>query len=254
MLKGAASAVYGSSAMGGVVNVITRQSRGKARRQRRGSAPGSFGASEFAGRAGGKRLARGVDFDVTANMFDQRDDIRMGNGETRPATSYRTYDGGGRLGVRFSRRIGASTAQLNSYRGRDIARRPTSSSGTIGQGSKDIERMTGDAASDRPSRRARPVIHRLPRDREQPHLQRHDEQPARRAVPAVSLVRKRTRLGGRAGQGLVALVAAEQRRPWTRLREGDQCQPFVHPHRRSDRRRSRRTATSAPRASMPRTH
>ena len=92
VLKGAASSVYGSSAMGGVINVITRQSRGKIGGNARIGA-GSFGATELAGRAGGS-ASSSVDFDATVNVFDQRDDIRMGNGVTRPATSYTTYDGG----------------------------------------------------------------------------------------------------------------------------------------------------------------
>ena len=58
VLKGAASAVYGSSAMGGVVNVITRQSRGKIGGSARVGG-GSFGASEFAGRVGGSVVVAG---------------------------------------------------------------------------------------------------------------------------------------------------------------------------------------------------
>src|SRR5207237_4673831 len=81
VLKGAASAIYGSSAMGGVVNVITRQSRGSISGTAR-LGGGSFGTSEFAGRLGGN-LSRRVDFDATGSTFDQRDDYRMGNGEVR---------------------------------------------------------------------------------------------------------------------------------------------------------------------------
>src|SRR6185503_7274481 len=87
VLKGAASAVYGSSAMGGVVNVIRRQSHGKIGGNVR-IGGGSFGTTDLAGRAGGSASAR-IDFDATATLFDQRDDIRMGNGATRPATSYK---------------------------------------------------------------------------------------------------------------------------------------------------------------------
>ena len=46
VLKGAASSVYGSSAMGGVVNVITRQSRGKISGTARVGG-GSYGTTEF---------------------------------------------------------------------------------------------------------------------------------------------------------------------------------------------------------------
>jgi vitamin B12 transporter len=142
VLKGAASAIYGSSAMGGVVNVITRQSTGKIGGSAR-LGGGSFGASEFAGRVGGNATSR-IDFDATGSAFDQRDDIRMGNGATRPATSYRTYNGSGRLGFALPdgwRVDGGGEV----YRGRDIASPPDLVAGTIGQGRKDLERSTGDA-------------------------------------------------------------------------------------------------------------
>jgi outer membrane cobalamin receptor len=100
VLKGAASAVYGSSAMGGVVNVITRQSHGKIGGSAR-IGGGSFGTSEFGGRIGGSVSPR-VDVDATGAAFDQRDDYRMGNGDIRPATRYKTYDGTVRLGVDLS--------------------------------------------------------------------------------------------------------------------------------------------------------
>jgi vitamin B12 transporter len=141
VLKGAASAVYGSSAMGGVVNVITRQSQGKISGNAR-IGGGSFGASEFAGRAGGSASSR-VDLDVNASAFDQRDDFRMGNGVTRPATNYQTYDGAGRLGVTLPNGWRLD-GQVDVYRGRDISTPPDIAAGTIGQGSKNIERNTGD--------------------------------------------------------------------------------------------------------------
>jgi vitamin B12 transporter len=142
VLKGAASAVYGSSAMGGVVNVITRQSRGMIGGNAR-IGGGSFGASEFAGRVGGNLSSR-VDVDVTGNAFDQRNDYRMGNGEVRPATSYKTYDGGVRVGVDLNPawRI---EGHANGYRGRHIMSPGDLSTGINSQGSKNLERSTGDA-------------------------------------------------------------------------------------------------------------
>jgi vitamin B12 transporter len=142
VLKGAASSVYGSSAMGGVINVITRQSRGKIGGNVRIGA-GSFGATEFAGRIGGSASSR-VDFDATVSVFDQRNDIRMGNGVTRPATSYTTYDGGGRLGVTLDGGWRLD-GRADLYRGRDISTPPDLVAGNIGQGRKNIERSTGDA-------------------------------------------------------------------------------------------------------------
>jgi vitamin B12 transporter len=141
VLKGAASAVYGSSAMGGVVNVITRQSRGQvAGNARIGVA--SFGGSEFGGRTGGSLSSR-VDFDLTGTTFNQRGDFRMGNGLVRPATSYKTYDGSARVGVDVSARWRVNV-HADGYRGRDIMTPGDLASGINAQGSKDLERSSQD--------------------------------------------------------------------------------------------------------------
>lgn len=141
VLKGAASSVYGSSAMGGVVNVITRRSRGKINGNLRAGG-GSFSTSDFAGRIGGN-VSRRVDFDLSGSAFDQRGNFRMGNGDIRPATSYETYDGTVRLGVDLSSawRI---DGRANGYRGRDIMTPGDLFNGVNSQGSKDIERSTQD--------------------------------------------------------------------------------------------------------------
>ena len=97
VLKGAASAVYGSSAMGGVVNVITRRSRGTIGGNAR------IGDRQF----WRNRLCRPRRREPflahrsrrTGSAFDQRNDYRMGNGEIRPATRYKTYDGTVRMGA-----------------------------------------------------------------------------------------------------------------------------------------------------------
>ena len=142
VLKGAASAVYGSSAMGGVVNVITRQSRGKIGGNAR-IGTGSFGVTEFAGRVGGSLSSR-VDLDATGSAFDQRDDYRMGNGEIRPATRYKTYDGTVRVGADLATgwRI---DGRVDAYRGRDIMTPGDLATGINSQGRKNLERSTEDA-------------------------------------------------------------------------------------------------------------
>jgi vitamin B12 transporter len=140
VLKGAASSIYGSSAMGGVVNVITRQSRGRVGGNAR-LGGGSFGTSEFAGHAGGNATSR-IDFDLGGSLFDQRDDYRMGNGEVRPATSYKTYDGAARVGVSLA--AWRVDARADGYRGRDIMTPGDLSTGVNSQGSKDLERSSQD--------------------------------------------------------------------------------------------------------------
>lgn len=141
VLKGAASAIYGSSAMGGVVNVITRRSRGKLGGNIR-LGGGSFTTSDVGGRAGGSLSSR-VDFDAAGSAFNQRDDYRMGNGVVRPSTRYNTYNGVFRVGAETTHgwRI---DGRAEAYRGRDIMTPGDLASGLNSQGSKDLERSTGD--------------------------------------------------------------------------------------------------------------
>lgn len=141
VLKGAASAVYGSSAMGGVVNVITRQSHGKIGGYGRVGG-GTFGTTDLAGRIGGSLSSR-VDFDATGSAFDQRRDYRMGNGAIRPATRYKTYDGTVRMGVDLSTRWRVD-GRVEGYRGRDIMTPGDLASGISSQGRKNLERSIGD--------------------------------------------------------------------------------------------------------------
>jgi vitamin B12 transporter len=141
VLKGSASSVYGSSAMGGVVNVITRQSRGRIAGAVQAGA-GSFGASTFAGRVGGNAMSR-VDFDATATMFDQRDDYRMGNGEVRPATRYKTRDEAIRVGFDLTPDWRVN-GRIEAYRGRDIMTPGDLASGINSQSKKNLEQSAVD--------------------------------------------------------------------------------------------------------------
>jgi vitamin B12 transporter len=141
VLKGAASSVYGSSAMGGVVNVLTKRSRGKIAGNARVGL-GSYDASNVAGTVGGS-LTSHVDFDASGSVFDQRDDYRMGNGVTRPATSYKTYNGSVRLGADLGGTWRVD-GNADSYRGRDIMIPGDVFNGTTSQGSKDLERAAQD--------------------------------------------------------------------------------------------------------------
>lgn len=78
VVKGPASALYGSSAMGGVVNLVTRRSTGAPE----GSASvryGSFETTEVAARGGG-RLLGPLDGDVSLSWLRQGDDYRVGEG------------------------------------------------------------------------------------------------------------------------------------------------------------------------------
>ncbi len=82
VLKGPASALYGSSAQGGVVNFITRRSTG-APSGMLSAAYGSFATSELMGRVGGVIARPGdnaVDIDLSFRRFEQGDDFRLGRG------------------------------------------------------------------------------------------------------------------------------------------------------------------------------
>lgn len=130
VLKGGASALYGSQAMGGVVNIITKKSTGEIK----GKAfmgVGSYNSWESGISVGGN-LSKKLDFDVSFNAFQQADDFKVGKGffkdafgakeikqkfpdgtskmladtagdnSTRKFTSYNKYSGSFRLGYQFN--------------------------------------------------------------------------------------------------------------------------------------------------------
>ncbi|HYW50611.1 MAG TPA: TonB-dependent receptor [Gemmatimonadaceae bacterium] len=80
VLKGPGSSLYGSSAMGGVVNVVTRRRSGKLAGQF-SAAGGSFGSTEFRAQGGGTVFA-GIDADISVRRYDQRDDYDIGDGNS----------------------------------------------------------------------------------------------------------------------------------------------------------------------------
>jgi vitamin B12 transporter len=78
VLKGAAGAIYGSSTMGGLINIITKQSRGKVSGQVYGGY-GSFQTSELGVSVGGNVNNR-LDFNFSATYFDRNQPFRFGSG------------------------------------------------------------------------------------------------------------------------------------------------------------------------------
>ena len=78
VLKGAASALYGSNAMGGAVNIITRRSRGSLRTVVR-TEYGSWKTFQGSVAAGGS-LIPALDFDLGFAAFQRGADYRVGEG------------------------------------------------------------------------------------------------------------------------------------------------------------------------------
>lgn len=97
VLKGPASSLYGASAMGGVVNIITRHSKGPLR----GSASVGYGSFEtYRGEVAiGGSLSERADFDLAAGYVEQAGDFRTGAGDRRPNSDSRRTSGRLRLGM-----------------------------------------------------------------------------------------------------------------------------------------------------------
>ena len=91
VLKGPVSALYGPQAMGGVVNVRTRQSRGPVRTALT-AGYGSFQSYRL-GVATGGNLTKGLDFDLSLGYFRRTQDYTLGEG----GVFRRWLDGGSAL-------------------------------------------------------------------------------------------------------------------------------------------------------------
>lgn len=140
VLKGPASALYGSQAMGGVVNLITRESRGAMAGMGQVSL-GEFNLKELRGRVGGN-LTQALDFDYAGSWFDQGD-FTAGGGVQRPNTAYRQQNHALRVGFDLNPdwRLAAKT---DVYRGRDIATPGDIAYGLNQQSNKDMDRQGTD--------------------------------------------------------------------------------------------------------------
>jgi outer membrane receptor protein involved in Fe transport len=78
VLKGSAGAIYGSSAMGGVINIITKQNKGKVK----GNVFGSYGSFKTAemGYAVGGNLTEKLDFNFSGVFFERNQGFKFGKG------------------------------------------------------------------------------------------------------------------------------------------------------------------------------
>lgn len=100
VLKGPASSMYGSSAMGGVVNFITKHSSGPISGMV-SAGYGSFDTYEGLARIGGGDSKK-IDFDVGLRTYVRDSDYRTGNGADLANTQLKNYSGSLRVGHNFS--------------------------------------------------------------------------------------------------------------------------------------------------------
>ena len=141
VLKGPASSLYGASAMGGVVNVITKRSEGPLAGAVRAGA-GSFDTYELGGNVGGS-LAQGLSFDLAAKHYDRGDDYRMGNGLRRSFTEY-SYDNANlRVGYELDERWRVDLSG-EGFRALGVLLPGDEFFGDTGQAKKDLYRNSAD--------------------------------------------------------------------------------------------------------------
>lgn len=174
VLKGPASALYGSQAMGGVINIITRRSKGKIR----GNAfaeYGSFQTYQGGGNVGGN-LTKRLDFDASLSYFRRAADYKLGNGNffrdklagdqavknysnkpaetvddrkddglTRPNTKLTYYSGSLRVGYQLSSNWRIDV-RGEKFIANDVESPGDITYGTTQAGLKDADRQAGEAA------------------------------------------------------------------------------------------------------------
>lgn len=174
VLKGPASALYGSQAMGGVVNLITPQSKGYIKGNVFADY-GSFNTSQIGAKAGGN-LTRKLDFDLVATYFQRNSNFKMGkgnlfrdwlgsdsaqqsfsngkvlnvddtrgDGQVRPNTKYSYYNTSARFGYQIDS-IWRADIGGTIFRANDVESPGDIFSGEGGAGLKDIARNNSEGS------------------------------------------------------------------------------------------------------------
>lgn len=159
VLKGSASSLYGASAMGGVVNLITRESDGPLAGEI-GLGGGSFETLAGDARIGGS-LSPDWDFDLAYDERSQFDDFELGkqereipigtagevfvqgDGVTRPNTTFENRSAYGRLGWNLAPDWRAD-ARVRGFVGRNVRSPGAESDGSSGAASQDADAYGGD--------------------------------------------------------------------------------------------------------------
>lgn len=173
--KGPASALYGSQAMGGVVNIITKKTSGEVK-GRAFAGIGSFGITQGGFSVGGG-ITNTLDFDASFNSYSQSKDFRIGknnvfrdafgwdkadrilwtetgkqaivvddvrgDGDTRANTNYSNYTASARLGYTISSdwRI---DVKGDRFYAKDVNTPGDIENGNLSPGLKDMDRYSSD--------------------------------------------------------------------------------------------------------------
>jgi len=142
VLKGPASSLYGSEAMGGVINIITKKSQGKVKTTM-STGGGSFDTWKAKVAIGGNVTDK-VDFDLNVSTHNQNDDLRMGNGDKRDHTAFKKHYGAMRIGADFTEDW-RMDIKGDWYAGRDMEAPNALHYGETRQGGRKFDRYGGDA-------------------------------------------------------------------------------------------------------------
>ena len=187
VLKGPASSLYGSQAMGGVINVITKRSKGPAN----GNAFLEYGSFQTvqAGINAGGNLTKKLDYDVSFAYMERSKDYKIGennwlrnalgyktaqknytdrpivavdetsaDGDKRPYTQLHYYTGALRLGYQLNQYLRLDI-RGETFQAKDVESPGEISSGSTEASSKDVNRsaldiaLTGNIGSHSPSLR-----------------------------------------------------------------------------------------------------
>ncbi len=140
VLKGPASSLYGSDAMGGVVNFITKETKGKIKTSLTAGG-GSFTTWNTDLSSGGNVTDR-IDFDINVAAYQQKGDIHMGDGHRREHTAFKKYNSSVRLGVELFDNWRLDM-KGNWYAGRDIENPNDIDWGDTKQKKRDIDQYGG---------------------------------------------------------------------------------------------------------------
>ena len=174
VLKGPASALYGSQAMGGVLNIITPQSTGIIHGNVFADY-GSYNTLQFGGKAGGN-ITKKLDFDAAATFFQRNTNYKIGNGnvfrralgsgtateyyttgkvvtvddargdgQVRPNTRYKYYNSSARVGYQIASNWRADVSGT-IFRANHVETPGDIFSGEGGAGLKNILRNNGEVS------------------------------------------------------------------------------------------------------------